>query len=173
MAGPWDTTFWRLTISQIPHIRQLFVTTPLYVVWPPTQDQLELTMAEWTAQLRRPKVTSPLEEIIINSAFGDDTELLEQSGSVEGEANVADVFHLQDVADGVGVQTVWRRKTRREWEEVKVQAPSDSNREEYLFGPEDCNFLSPWLLVDEVAEAKEWRENVDMQQRFPGFFPPY
>ncbi|KAJ7447727.1 hypothetical protein B0H11DRAFT_1929477 [Mycena galericulata] len=152
MDGPWHTTSWRLQISQIPNIGQLIVTTPTYVVWPPTVDQVTTTVAEWTAQLRRS--TSRLQEIVIKCGFGDEGGALEKwQESHEGE-EMADGFG----EDRFGVQMVWRLNDK-EWNPVEIYETSDSNREEYFFGPEGQEYNLPWLFVDEKLHGEQWRQS--------------
>ncbi|KAJ7626335.1 hypothetical protein DFH06DRAFT_1142062 [Mycena polygramma] len=113
----WDLTPWRLDISLIPHIRSLFVTTPSYVVWPPTKRQLKFSMDSWTAQLRRGS-NSDLREIVINSGFGDNGESIDwferKKLKQHPEFQLLDVFdRMRTLGGGLGVQLVWRRSRLR------------------------------------------------------------
>ncbi|KAJ7751058.1 hypothetical protein B0H16DRAFT_1548663 [Mycena metata] len=76
--GPWDDTIWRLSISQIPHVRQLTVTSPTYIVWAPTEAEHDATLLRWTAQLRRPASLSQLTTIVLNYGFGDQTKSISE-----------------------------------------------------------------------------------------------
>ncbi|KAJ6489150.1 hypothetical protein C8R47DRAFT_1125182, partial [Mycena vitilis] len=92
----WDLTPWRLDISLIPHVRSLYVTTPSYVVWPPTKRQLKFS------------------EIVINSGFGDNGDTIDwferKKLKQHPEFQLLDVFDRMRTLDGgLGVQLVWRR----------------------------------------------------------------
>ncbi|KAJ6462678.1 hypothetical protein C8R47DRAFT_1158280, partial [Mycena vitilis] len=130
----WDLTPWRLDISLIPHIHSLFVTTPSYVVWPPTKRQLKFSMDSWTAQLRCGS-NSDLREIVINSGFGDNGEsidwFLRKKLQRHPDFQLLDVFErMRTLGGGLGVQLVWRRSGLRGpvgepiWKLVRVTEPN-------------------------------------------------
>ncbi|KAJ7255689.1 hypothetical protein C8J57DRAFT_1517981 [Mycena rebaudengoi] len=71
--GPWWSTFWRLTLSQIPSFTHLIITTPVYIIWPPTHERMQNVFHQWTAQLRcSNSAHSSLCTITINSAYEDE-----------------------------------------------------------------------------------------------------
>ncbi|KAJ6447324.1 hypothetical protein C8R45DRAFT_1115952 [Mycena sanguinolenta] len=159
--GPWDSNEWRLHISRIPHVHTLIVSAPFYIIWPPTRDQHDRTLSEWTAQLRRqlPHQRSCLMSIILNYGYGDEADMVEKW---EDEQLLAmdDLFEPREVCGGPrGVQIVWRKGDGLTWESHEIDAPSSSNREEYFFGGSSCFSSHSWLHVDEVTEAQEWRED--------------
>ncbi|KAJ7140271.1 hypothetical protein C8R43DRAFT_954989 [Mycena crocata] len=170
--GPWDNTLWRLHLAQIPYIEELFITSPMYIVWPPTQSVVNDDIKQWTAQLRCSNVatSSTLQRIILNCGFGDEGGSVEEwDESVEG-APVADVFE-DSKSDGhhFVCQLVWERNAgSKSWKERKVYSPSHSLREEYLFGDSGREFLLPWIHIDLAYATKEWREWQQSQSRFMG-----
>ncbi|KAJ7511053.1 hypothetical protein B0H11DRAFT_2214901 [Mycena galericulata] len=163
MEGPWNTTSWRLQISQIPNIRQLLVTTPTYIVWPPTTDQLRLTIAAWTAQLRHS--TSRLEEIVVYCGFGDESAAFGKWLEENEGAEIADEFAEENAV--VGAQMVWR-PVDKEWVSVDILKTSDSNREEYFFGSEGQEYLLPWLFIDEEMYGEDWRLSQELEKGMMG-----
>jgi hypothetical protein len=117
----WNSSFWRLDISLIPHIRTLILTTPSYVIWPPTTSQFKRTIAEWTAQFRH-KTDSQINEIVINFAFNDEGELVAKW--VEETGKVADDVYedKRAVGGGYGTQIVLRPNAKKTWDSVSVLA---------------------------------------------------
>ncbi|KAJ7883085.1 hypothetical protein B0H13DRAFT_1890598 [Mycena leptocephala] len=170
----WNSAFWRLDISLIPHIRTLILTTPSYVIWPPTTSQFKLTIAEWTAQFRH-KTESQLNEIIINFAFNDEGVLVEKWAEETGK-EVGDVYEdKRAVGGGYGTQIVLcpNSKKKKTWDSVTIFHSSKSNREEYFFGREGRDYMYPWLYLDEVKAAKKWRKSQSDFSGVPGNFVHY
>ncbi|KAJ7161783.1 hypothetical protein C8R43DRAFT_1123501 [Mycena crocata] len=161
--GPWDHPSWRSYLAQIPHIKEFFVTSPMYIVWPPTQDNLDRDIKYWTRALRRADVAVPssLRRIILNCGFGDEGASLETWNEAEEEDQVAEAYE-DDKSDGHRFlcQLVWERKGKggkTVWKELDVYFPSHSLREEYLFGEVGREFLFPWIHIDLEKEAKSFR----------------
>ncbi|KAJ7809442.1 hypothetical protein B0H13DRAFT_1927915 [Mycena leptocephala] len=170
----WNSAFWRLDISLIPHICTLILTTPSYVIWPPTTSQFKLTIAEWTAQFRH-KTESQLNEIIINFAFNDEGVLVEKWAEETGK-EVGDVYEdKRAVGGGYGTQIVLcpNSKKKKTWDSVTIFHSSKSNREEYFFGREGRDYMYPWLYLDEVKAAKKWRKSQSDFSGVPGNFVVY
>ncbi|KAJ7730896.1 hypothetical protein DFH07DRAFT_969014 [Mycena maculata] len=168
----WDHTSWRAQISRIPHISQLLLTTPCYVVWPPTDEALQICMSEWTSQFRHPECCSQLKEIIVNSGFGDWGRHIEDFINEGGDMPAEVFLEERGVGGAIGTQVVWRRCVGKRWKLHEVSEPSNSNRQEYFFGrghdgPEDYNI--PWIYIDEEKHGKAWRKN-ERRQRIPEVF---
>ncbi|KAJ7486070.1 hypothetical protein B0H11DRAFT_1913803 [Mycena galericulata] len=135
-SNPWDSSDWRLSISLIPHIRQLIVTTPTYIVWPPTRERYNTVMNMWTAQLRRGHHTSQLDEIVIHCASGDEGESLNQW---EGELGYGiEGRHL-------GANWVWRKQDSGAW----------ANDE----------YSESWAYVDLKVSEREFRRSLKRERR--------
>ncbi|KAJ6588088.1 hypothetical protein B0H19DRAFT_1057343 [Mycena capillaripes] len=163
-VGPWDESMWRLSISLIPYIHTLIVTSPTYIIWPLTQDRLDLTLAEWTAQLcRRSPSSSPstLTTIVLNCGYGDRAQCAVdyEDFSDDGQEPIPDIFEPKNILDGhlVGSQIVWERTAPKEWGIKNLVVPSTSNREEYFFGTGGRAYLRPYFHINEVVVAQEWR----------------
>lgn len=70
-SHPWLSALWGSHIASIPSsITTFILTTPEYIIWPPTTSQLESTVSEWTGALSS-NGGSRLRRIFINSGFGD------------------------------------------------------------------------------------------------------
>lgn len=163
VLGPWTATNWCLDITLLPHIKQLIVTTPTYIVWPPTARQFDSAKNKWTAQLRRSPGVSVLQEIVIHSAFADEGDRIRSWEETGGE--------LPDVLDGrnLGADWVWRRESRKEWQMVSHTAYF-SNREEYFFGRSEGEYELGWLHIDAEAHGRGWRRSMRKEQFY---CPPF
>ncbi|KAJ7437072.1 hypothetical protein B0H11DRAFT_1936185 [Mycena galericulata] len=73
-STPWTTKTWCGNLAQIPSpITTFILTTPDYVVWPPTTEKLNKTRDAWTFGLSSHPGTS-LRRIFVNSGFVDGGE---------------------------------------------------------------------------------------------------
>ncbi|KAJ7805823.1 hypothetical protein B0H14DRAFT_3770234 [Mycena olivaceomarginata] len=161
----WDKPSWRSNISQIPYIRQLILSTPAYVVWPPSAKTFSRTRDEWTEQLGN-RSSSKLRDIVINCSFLDGgLRVMYWAGNTRMPAEALRL--TREIAGGQGFQWVWRLKDN-EWKRVKITRPADSDRAAYCFGPEMSNCYWTWMLD---TELEDWVDNwFDRQTGNP---PPY
>ncbi|KAJ7673143.1 hypothetical protein DFH06DRAFT_1174620 [Mycena polygramma] len=183
--GPWDKPAWRLHITQIPHIETLILTTPLYVVWPPSQEGLDETLAAWTAQFKH-HTSSSLSKIIINFGLNEGAHIENWEAGLDEDSDEEEhdedddeelmpprrvAYNLCEtrfVGGSLGPQVVWVRVGKKSWKEFNIHTYSNSNRQEYLFGSEGSKWGNAWLLVDAEDVAKVWRANQDFHCRMPG-----
>ncbi|KAJ7218165.1 hypothetical protein C8J57DRAFT_1254837 [Mycena rebaudengoi] len=139
--GPWCSTWWRLTLAEVPHFAHLIITTPLYVVWPPTSQQMTKIFHQWTAQLRKAKVasSSSLRTITINCAFEDEgqrtREYRKRLRGYAGTTVEPEPWQLlggDEMEGTVGARLEWTSVDGRVWE--MVRPGSDMNVGSYAFG---------------------------------------
>ncbi|KAJ7883032.1 hypothetical protein B0H14DRAFT_2565107 [Mycena olivaceomarginata] len=141
----WDKDAWCLHISQIPHIQQLIVTTPAYVVWPPSPNLQPYT--------------EPIDRTVAHRI------VLKFKGNCDqlwfgGFGNCA----MDWAGDG--------RMPAADYcvEAGPVYNPAQSNCAAYCFGPDLQNLYSPrWLHVELEKWAAEWYHNQTLIPPHPGF----
>ncbi|KAJ7885299.1 hypothetical protein B0H14DRAFT_2563938 [Mycena olivaceomarginata] len=115
----WDKPSWRSNISQIPYIRQLILSTPAYVVWPPSAKTFSRTRDEWTEQLGN-RSSSKLRDIVINCSFLDGgLRVMYWAGNTRMPAEALRL--TREIAGGQGFQWVWRLKDN-EWKRKRQEA---------------------------------------------------
>ncbi|KAJ7211555.1 hypothetical protein C8J57DRAFT_1539486 [Mycena rebaudengoi] len=143
--GPWCSTLWRLTLAQIPHFSHFIVTTPVYIVWPPTSPRLTTVFAEWTAQLRKTKHrASSLCTITLNSGFEDNGKRTREY-RVEFGVNKAEDPELgggDDVEGSLGTRLQWGSENGYTWKMAKPD--STVNVGSYFFGWEGRQWELSW-----------------------------
>ncbi|KAK6993132.1 hypothetical protein R3P38DRAFT_3516549 [Favolaschia claudopus] len=176
LSGPyaWHDDSWKLEISLIPHIETLILSTPSYVVWPPTKEFLTLTLTAWTAQIRRNRrCNSNLSEIVINSGFGDNGAIGQDWATPRLNSpnfNLTDLAILRKLDHFYGYQLVWFKGLDAQWFEKQgppLQSPS--NRSEYLFGRSHWEVLKPFMAGNVEVRAREWRQKRLSTPYAPGF----
>ncbi|KAJ7898739.1 hypothetical protein B0H13DRAFT_2337394 [Mycena leptocephala] len=149
----WNSTLWRLDISLIPHIHTLILTTPSYLIWPPTTKRFKAVIQQWTAQFRH-KTQSLLKEIVVNFAFSDEGVLVQEWEEETGEKADEVYEDKRAVGGGYGTQIVLQPNAKKSWVSIPIFQSSHSNREEYFFGSEGRDYLYPWTYLDEGKAAK-------------------
>ncbi|KAF7335857.1 DBF4-type domain-containing protein [Mycena sanguinolenta] len=150
--APWDSNTWRLAISRIPSIRTLIVSTPCYLIWPPTQERHDAILQEWTAQLRRD--SSSLSVVVLNFGYKD------EGYAIDDWPTPGNTFEPRALSVASrGVQILWVKVNRKTWDGKKITAPSPSSREEYFF--ESCTRRS---------NAKQREE---FRQKYRSAFPSW
>ncbi|KAJ7025911.1 hypothetical protein C8F04DRAFT_1268765 [Mycena alexandri] len=121
------------SLRVFPTLKPFFVTSPTYVVWPPTNDGLDAAIRAWTGSL---STSSGLQEVVLNFAFGDEGEQIRALIEEDDDAVPAPFYEpIAEVGGSVGLQLLWRR-VGEEWQNVPINVASESNRAEYFFGPE-------------------------------------
>ncbi|KAJ7080758.1 hypothetical protein B0H15DRAFT_855861 [Mycena belliarum] len=164
--GPWDSTEWGLTISLIPHIKQLIVTTPTYIIWPPTEKMCRIARDAWTAQLRRRNRGSQLKEIVIESAFGDEAE--RHRNWEKKNQRIGSI--LTGGLDYSGAAWAWHKTSHGTWVDT-CGTQYVSNREEYFFGLEGAAYYETWYHIDAALWAQQWLEHMRRDISQGAFFP--
>ncbi|KAJ7272358.1 hypothetical protein C8J57DRAFT_1507213 [Mycena rebaudengoi] len=158
-SGLWNFSHWRLSVSQIPApIQNFVVSTPTYVIWPPTASQRSSVLLAWTSQMsmaRRSATPSTLRCIVINSGFGDEYRLgeyineweesLAMGEEVEDEDWLAPELGGGDDMEGyVGTRIIWESANGRQWTvSDPYRAPKGIS---YAFGLENDEWKQTWLL---------------------------
>ncbi|KAJ7017308.1 hypothetical protein C8F04DRAFT_1200694 [Mycena alexandri] len=159
---PWDREAWAGELARIPHIKTLLVTSPTYVVWPPTNDGLDAAIRAWTGSL---STSSGLQEVVLNFAFGDEGEQIRALIEEDDDAVPAPFYEpIAEVGGSVGLQLLWRR-VGEEWQNVPINVASESNRAEYFFGPEGQGYNNAWLWVEDEKDAQTFRQRSQARRR--------
>ncbi|KAK7021551.1 hypothetical protein R3P38DRAFT_1127485 [Favolaschia claudopus] len=80
-VGPWNGSSWPVSISLIPTITTLIVTSPTYILWPLTAEQLLAERNRWTAQFRHHghRANVNLSTILLNFGTVDEGNGYEQA----------------------------------------------------------------------------------------------
>ncbi|KAK7014682.1 hypothetical protein R3P38DRAFT_2787515 [Favolaschia claudopus] len=134
--GPWAGSSWNVSVSLVPNIHTLIVTTPTYLISDFTHITHDMTMKRWTAQYRRkePYVNTQLHNIILNFAYDDEASAVvcDDKECDDEECLNMDIpymFEPRDIIDGH-----MRKDGEDVWEERTYPVPRNT-REEYFFGP--------------------------------------
>lgn len=151
LVSPWDSNNWRLALCLLPHVKQFILTTPRYIIWPPTLQQFQTTLNQWTAQIRRSGNRSQLQEIVVHCASGDEGESFNTWQEDDGiVAYGLDGSHL-------GVNWVWAKQASGKWDFHGETSQFISDGEEYLFGPGNNEYEETWFHRDVMQRGKVYR----------------
>ncbi|KAJ7022641.1 hypothetical protein C8F04DRAFT_1272456 [Mycena alexandri] len=169
---PWEGETWRLDLALIPApIKQFVLSTPHYVIWPPTDNQIDLTLNKWTAQWRKgylPAVRPTLDLITINQGYIDDgsdmgrcaeysdfifKHDLRHSHEALENALSEDMGNSCDMEGREGFRLMWEQNKDGKWERTDLAWVFAPGAYQAFGGLNDeCDLAwihtRPWLVID-------------------------
>ncbi|KAJ7271677.1 hypothetical protein C8J57DRAFT_1226259 [Mycena rebaudengoi] len=178
VSGPWtlNPSGWAESLSKLSAIHTLIITTPCYIIWPPTETRLSELLLEWTSHMGR----SSLREILLNCGFidegystllyeierrrekekekvyEDELEELEQEGELE-EISWA-LKGGEDVEGANGIRVRWVSSNGRDWK-VSGDISRTGKGASYLFGADGDEWRTQW--VHEKKPAARYRDEAN------------
>jgi len=148
--GPWESPSWSITLALFPQIHFLIVTTPRYLIWPPTEDVFAAVRQRWTRSLSE---RHQLSKIIIHWGYAmhdDDDRFTQFNQPTTTEQQYAHI--LGCIAGGRlgGMISVWEKIEENGWSAAKSRGYRPADADLSLL---DCDGFD-YTMFDDVDEDK-------------------
>jgi hypothetical protein len=136
---PWKSDDWSQSLAKFS-VTYFVLTTPLHVVWPPTNLVEEVVMARWTQLLGE---ETKLKCILVNCSYGDDGARVD-----DFEDDVSNAF------GGNGAHYLWIY-SHKIWCAHCGSIYSDMGDSRHTYFSDDpFSYKERWILIDEDQERR-------------------
>lgn len=156
-----------MSIARLPHLKYLKITTPVHVIWPPSDSELKRVCDSWTRELG----SSNLCKIIVDCSYGAEENEIGEFDNV-GDDIEHGLWWKGLYASYVCLLLVWVKEEKEGKWVSGGSGQSDHEMEMVKMGLEEHRFFEEgsettgWLLIDEYQYSLEvWRRMKERQNR--------